>query len=138
MNNYTATGNIGRDCEYRAFPNGGGVLSFPLAVSAGYGERRTTLWIRCQLFGKRAEGGLREYLTKGQQLAVSGELSMNEWTNKEGVVQHTLELNLNQVDLIGEPRDKKPATQAHQTAGPEYQAKPAVKDDYLDDEIPFN
>jgi len=133
MNVGTFTGNIGRDCEYRAFPNGGGVLSFPLAVSAGYGDRKTTLWIRCQLFGKRAEGGLREYLNKGQQLAVSGELSMNEWTNKEGVVQHTLELSLNQVDLIGEPRDK----QTPQPAKAPAQAGPVGAIDDLDSDIPF-
>lgn len=76
------------------------ICNFSLAVTSGYGDRKSTLWLRCSVFGKRAEGSLPEYLVKGAQVAVSGELSLNEW-EKDGVKHSTLELNVNTLDLIG-------------------------------------
>jgi len=132
MNNFNATGNIGRDAVFRAFTNGGGVASFSLAVSSGYGERESTLWVRCNIFGKRAESGLIQYLVKGQQVAVSGELSENSYKAQDGTDRKSLDLNVNSVDLIGGKKEPKPASPS---SGQDYGANQG--DDYLDSSIPF-
>jgi len=67
-----------------------------VAVKAGYGDKEETLWLDCALWGKRAEGRLTEYLKKGQQVAVTGELGTREHEGKT-----YLTLRLSDVTLIG-------------------------------------
>ena len=101
MNVFTATGNIGNAAETRYLPSGAAVANFSLAVKSGYGDKAQTMWVRCALFGKRAEGGLIEYLIKGAQVAVSGELSTREWKNNEGETKTSIELKVNELTLLG-------------------------------------
>jgi len=90
MNNWNFTGDA--------------VVSFSVAVDFGYGEKKGALWPKCTIFGKRGEA-VAPYLKKGQQVAVSGELSESKWTNKEGVEQKSLELRVNDVTLVGGKSD---------------------------------
>lgn len=129
MNNWNFTARLGKDAEMRYLPNGDAVLSFSAAVDFGYGEKKGTLWPRCSMFGKRAES-VAPYLKKGQQVAISGELSEQKWTNKEGVEQTSLEVRVGELTLVG---GKSEATQP--TARP--QAKPRAKSDAFDDDIPY-
>ena len=95
MNVFTATGNLGKDCRTNTV-GGTAVCNFPLAVRSGYGDKEQTLWLDCALWGKRAEGKLLDYLTKGAQVAVSGELGTREHEGKT-----YLTLRLSELDLIG-------------------------------------
>ena len=104
MNNYTCSGRIVRDCEVRKAGNST-ICTFAVAVKAGYGDRESTLWVRANLWGKRAESALVDYLKKGQEVVVSGELSMSTWTNKDDVEKQTLDLNVTNVDLVGGKKD---------------------------------
>ena len=126
MNLLALTGNIGRDAEVRVTPSGTSIASFSVAMTAGYGERKSTVWIKASIFGKRAEGGLIPYLVKGTQVAVTGELSLNEWTTQDGEKRTDLQVNVSTIDLIG----GKPQQQAPQ------QAAPAGGQNF-DDSIPF-
>jgi single-strand DNA-binding protein len=74
-NVFSFTGTIGRDAEVRYAPSGMAILNITVANNIGFGDKQQTLWIRVALFGKRAEGSLKDYLKKGQQVFVSGELS---------------------------------------------------------------
>ncbi|MDT8372237.1 MAG: single-stranded DNA-binding protein [Gammaproteobacteria bacterium] len=135
LNILTVTGRIGRDAEYRSFPNGGGVLSFSLAINTGYGDKQKTMWLRANIFGKRAEGGLRNYLVKGQEVAVSGELSENEFTDKNtGETKKTLEINVNNIELIGSKNTS--AQPAPNNTGHVY-GTPQGGVDQINDDLPF-
>jgi len=131
MNVWTFTGNLGRDCETRFTKNGDPVVSFAVAVKSGFGDKAETTWAKCNLWGKRGES-VAPYLLKGTQIAVSGELSQKEWTNKDGVKQQNIEVRVNDVTLLGK-RDA--------SAGdvPRPAAKPAAKSGFedMDSEIPF-
>ena len=107
MNNFNFTGNLGQDAETRQAGQST-VCTFSVAVKAGYGDREVTSWIRCNLWGKRAEGRLPEYLKKGQQVAVSGELSVREW-DKDGQKMKSVEVNVNSIDLIGQRQESQQA-----------------------------
>jgi len=100
-NNMTAIGGLGRDCEKRTTQSGTTVVTFSLPVESGWGDNKHTSWLRCTLFGKRAEGDLAKYLVKGQQVAVSGELKVNQYTNKEGVEKTSVDLIVDDIALIG-------------------------------------
>jgi len=89
------TGTVGRDAEVRYTANGMAVLSVTVANNIGYGDKQQTLWLRVTVFGKRAEGALQNYLKKGQQVFVSGELSQNEYKANDGTTKTSLEVNAN-------------------------------------------
>lgn len=127
-NVFSFTGTVGRDAEVRYSPSGVAVLNFTVANNIGYGDKQQTLWIRVALFGKRAEGQLKDYLLKGQSVFVSGELTQSEYKGSDGTTKTSLELNANIIDLIG----KKDGS-AQQRPAP---ARQAAADDFNDD-IPF-
>ena len=128
-NVFSFTGAIGRDAEVRFSPAGLAILNITVANNIGFGEKQQTLWIRVALFGKRAEGSLKDYLKKGQQVFVSGELSTNEYDAKDGSgKKFSLELNANIIDLVGGKREG---------AAPQRPAAPVQNNDDFDNDIPF-
>ena len=147
MNVFSFNGNLGRDVEVRQ-AGGSTVANFVVAVKAGYGEREQTLWLDCALWGKRAEGGLVQYLTKGQQVCVTGELGTRKY-EKDGAEQTVLTINVNDVALVGgktEGRAQQPAQQQQQPArqqqpaqqqSPAGNCQPAPNLDDFSDDIPF-
>lgn len=129
MNVFTATGHLGQDCKVNNV-NGTPVVNFSVATKAGYGDRAQTVWIDCALWGKQAESRLPEFLVKGQQVAVSGELSTFEADNGKTY----LKLRCNSVDLIGKRDDAEGSSKA--SSGQQNAEQPENADDYEDD-IPF-
>ena len=125
-NVFSFTGTVGRDAEVRYAPSGVAVLKVTVANNIGFGDKQQTLWIRVVLFGKRAEGQLQNYLKKGQQVFVSGELTQNEYKANDGTTKTSLELNANIIDLVGGRKENAPARQAAPKADVAY-----------DDDIPF-
>ena len=119
----------------RYMPNGDAVLSLTTAVDFGYGEKKGTIWARCSMFGKRAEA-VAPYLKKGQQVAISGELSERKWTNKEGVEQTSQEVRVGELTLVGGKSEAAPAAPA---ARPQAKAPATMPDDFDDDgdDIPY-
>lgn len=97
--------------------------------SIGFGDKQQTLWIRCAVWGKRAEGQLQDYLKKGQQVFVSGELSQSEYQAQDGTTKTSLELNVTIIDLVG----KKSAPAEDQQDKGESAVKQARRNDNFDD-----
>lgn len=136
-NVFSFTGTVGRDAEVRYTASGMAVLSVTVANNIGFGDKQQTLWVRVALFGKRAEGGLQNYLKKGQQVFVSGELSQNEYKANDGTMKTSLELNANIIDLIGKRNDNASPQQAYQPSNPSSSpTQDNFSEDY-DDDIPF-
>lgn len=128
MNNFCFTGNLGKDCR-KGNVSGTSVVNFSVAVKSGYGDKAQTIWIDVALWGKQAEGKLPDYLVKGQQVAVSGEIGTREHEGKTYIT-----CRANSVSLVGGKADA-PAPQ-QQLAPAQQQAAPV--DDFDDtDSIPF-
>ena len=72
LNVCTFSGHLGRDAESKYLPSGTGVMEFSMAVNSGFGENKTSWWLKCAMFGERGIN-LTKYMTKGTQVAVSGE-----------------------------------------------------------------
>lgn len=144
-NVFSFTGTVGRDAEVRYTPSGQAVLSVTVANNIGFGDKQQTLWIRVSVFGKRAEGQLVNYLKKGQQVFVSGELRTNEYQANDGATKTSLELIANVLDLVGKKLDGGTGNtdpgRYVPPAKPAQQNKPASQhdnfDDPFDDDIPF-
>jgi single-strand DNA-binding protein len=141
-NVFSFTGTVGKDAEIKAMPSGQSVLNVTVANNIGFGDRQQTIWVRVALWGKRAEGQLGQYLKKGQQVFVSGELSVREYQAADGSTKTSLELNANIIDLVGKRSDQPmPQTAAPQTyqpnAAPTGFAQPDNFSAVYDDDIPF-
>jgi single-strand DNA-binding protein len=122
LNVCTFTGNLGKDCRVGNV-GGTAVCNFTVAGKSGFGDKEQTLWLDCELWGRQAESKLPQYLTKGQQVAVSGELGTRQHEGKT-----YLTLRVASISLVGGKREDSPAAVA-----PQAQSAP---DDFERD-VPF-
>lgn len=142
MNNWNFTGNLGKDAETRFIQSGEAVVQFSVGVKSGYGDKATTTWARCAMWGKRGEA-VAQYLTKGSLVGISGEVTLREFTNKEGNKQTTLEVRVNDLTLLGGKRDGEQSAPRSESAPQQPRPqRPAPQGnggsfDYMDDDIPF-
>lgn len=118
MNLFTFTGNLGKDAEVKSLQSGTALCEFSVAVKSGYGEKEKTNWVRCVMFGKKAEGQLPQYLRKGTQVAISGELDLQEWDGANGKGT-ALAVTVQNIDLVGGKPD---GQQQNQSYAPQQQA----------------
>lgn len=144
MNIWNFTGNLGKDSEIKYQKSGDAICTFSVAVSSGYGDNKKTTWANCALFGKQAASSLPQYLTQGTSVAVSGEVTLEEWDGKDGAKQKTLKVNVLKIDLIGSSNQKKAIEQdyrGHQSNNqPNQKSMPSPQTegfDSFDDDIPF-
>lgn len=135
MNVFTFSGRLARDAEVRHTPSGNAVCTFTVANDIGYGDRKTTNWIKCDLWGKRAEGGLPQHLVKGAQVVVTGEVTLDEFRKRDGTNAAALRVRVMDVDLIcGRDSGAQNGNRA-----PQRQSAPQPEPPYdpMDDDIPF-
>ena len=97
-------GNLGQDSELKDV-NGTDLLNFTVADSTGFGERKSTQWLNCSLWGKQA-AALHQYLTKGKQVFVSGEFSTRKYEKKDGSEGMALEVRVDRVKFAGSRNDE--------------------------------
>src|SRR5690606_7406434 len=135
MNSYNAIGRVGKDAQTRFTQSGDPVTGWSLAVDSGYGDKKQTLWLDCSLWGKRGER-VAEYITKGSQLGVTGELGTREHDGKT-----YLTLRVGEVSLIGGRQDSGNTSSSGPRGGAPARERPApqqaLADDFDDANIPF-
>ena len=87
MNQIVIMGRLTRDPELRHTTSGTPVASFSLAVDRGYapkdGGERQVDFIDVVAWRSSAEF-VSKYFTKGQMAAVTGQLQIRDWTDKDG------------------------------------------------------
>lgn len=141
MNIICVAGQLGNDAELKYLADGTAVSNF--SVADNQGRDKPTIWWRCQLFGKRAES-LAQYLTKGQAVTISGNVTQREYTDNNGAAKTAQEIRVSDVALQGGGQKKeqapapKPASQREQNRERQYnQSRPAPQFSDMDDDIPF-
>ena len=88
MNKVILTGNLGGDIELRRIKDDKAVAEVNLAVAAGFGAQKKTLWIGLTLWDKQAENAA-QYLSKGRKIAIVGRLDQDEWEDKDSGKKRT-------------------------------------------------
>jgi single-strand DNA-binding protein len=119
MNRITFTGRLAADAELRHAPTGTAVLNFRVASDVGFGDKKSTNWFACAIFNKRAES-LAPHLKKGQEVTIFGQLTLREYTNRDGVKQISPDVFVDDIQMHG---------------GKQQAAAPALSNE--DSEIPF-
>jgi len=103
MNVWTFTGRLGADAELRTTQSGEKVLGFRVANDVGFGERKTTQWVDCSIWGRRAES-LAPHLTKGKGVVVSGEVTLREYEKRDGTRGSQMSVRVAEIDFMGGDR----------------------------------
>ncbi|ELB2239692.1 single-stranded DNA-binding protein [Vibrio parahaemolyticus] len=97
VNKVILVGNLGNDPEIRYMPNGGAVANITIATSetwrdkASGEQREKTEWHRVVIFGKLADVA-GQYLHKGSQVYVEGQLQTRKWQDQSGQDRFTTEV----------------------------------------------
>ncbi|WP_064601744.1 single-stranded DNA-binding protein [Photobacterium sp. J15] len=97
VNKVILVGNLGNDPEIRYMPNGGAVANITVATSESWRDKATgeqrekTEWHRVAIFGKLAEVA-GEYLRKGSQVYIEGQLQTRKWQDQNGQDRFTTEV----------------------------------------------
>lgn len=94
MINATVIGNLGQDAEWD-----GEKLRFSIASNRGRGEDKTTTWVGCTMWGRRAEA-IAQYLTRGTRVTAIGPLE-----RRDSVDRTFLNLMVDQIEFSGARRD---------------------------------
>ena len=132
LNSVNLIGRLTRDAELKTLASGYAVSKFSIAVN--YRKRNGQQWdteanfFDVSLFGKTAES-LNQYLRKGKQIAVSGQLRQERW-QQDGFNKSRVGIIADSVQLL-DTRQEKPQQEKPQQQAPDY-----TYDDFIDD-IPF-
>lgn len=132
MNKITATGRLAADAETKFLPNGDAITNFRVASDVGYGDKKSTNWFACSIFGKRGEA-LAQYLTKGQQVTIFGQLTLREWTDRDGAKKLSPDIRIDEIELQGGKQQGDAAPAQRQQRAPQQGGMAA-----MDDDIPFS
>lgn len=143
MNKITFSGRVVADAEVRFTPGGQPVCSFRVASDVGFGDKKTTNWFQCQVWGNRGES-LSPMLTKGTPVTIFGTLTLREWQDKDGLKRISPDVRVDEVALHGKRDDSGAQNTNH---APQQRSEPAPQrysppqqpphPADLDDSIPF-
>lgn len=140
MNSVNLIGNIGHDLDLRYTSNGKAVLNFSIGVRA-FGDK--TDWFRINAWENQAEN-VAKFCGKGSKVGVTGTLTTNEFTGKDGQKVKNVEIRAFQVDFLDskEEREQRTRNQGNQNTysdgSPDPFAKSGDPIDISDSDLPFD
>ena len=105
INKVILVGNLGNDPDVKYTQAGMAITRVSLATTSvrkdrdGNNQERTE-WHRVVFFGKLGEIA-GEYLRKGSQVYVEGELRYDKYTGQDGVEKYTTDIVANEMQMLG-------------------------------------
>ena len=144
LNNVVLVGRLTRDAELKYSNTGVALTNLSLAVNSR--AKRDDTWqdeahfFDAVLIGRRAEA-LAQYLVKGKQIAIQGELRQNRW-EQEGQRRSRVEIFVRDIQLLGGGRAGGPDSAGYVPEGGRTEERGRgdrdvpLADDF-DDDIPF-
>jgi single-strand DNA-binding protein len=154
INHVVLVGRLTRDAELKYTNSGMAVCKFAVAVNRR--KKDGDAWVEeanffdVVLWGKSGEA-INQYLTKGKQVGVEGELRQDRW-EQEGQNRSKVEIFASNVQLLGGPSGaggggnyngggsaerSSPAPRRTETPRPSGKANDAPVSDDFNDDIPF-
>jgi len=151
VNKATILGRLGADPEVRSLNNGSKVVNLRIATSESWksketGERKEkTEWHSVVIFNEGIAGIAEQYLKKGSQVYIEGQLQTRKWQDQSGNDRYSTEIVLQryqgELTMIGGKREgDSQSGQSDRSQSQDYSSakdggKQSFQDD-MDDEIP--
>lgn len=155
INKAILVGNLGSDPETKYTQGGMAITKASIATTSVRKDKdgnlqEQTQWHRVTFFGKLGEIA-GEYLRKGSQVYVEGEIRYDKFTGQDGVEKFFTEIVANEMQMLGGrgegassggggERQGRPAPAQRREPAGQKRAAPqsqGFSDDFADDDIPF-
>ena len=103
MNKCHIIGRMTKDPEVRYTQGGTAVATFTLAVDrrVAKDKPKEADFIPCVVWGKMADGVVKNYCHKGKQVAVEGRIQVRSYDAKDGTKRYVTEVIVNELELLG-------------------------------------
>lgn len=148
INKAILVGNLGRDPELRYTSSGTAVANFSIATTERWtskdGEKQErTSWHKIVAWGRLGEV-CGEYLKKGKQVYIEGQIEYREYEDRDGVTRYVTEIKAREMQMLGRKGDEDAEgadpNRDEQYGGPYPQDGPSSGGEgasITDDDIPF-
>ncbi len=133
LNKAILYGNLTRDPELKALPNGGKVAEFGLATNRSYKDRDGNNQEEVEFhnivsFGKQAEV-IAQYLKKGRAVFIEGRIRTRNWEAKDGSgKRYRTEIVVDRFQFGPRPAGERGSWQGGRAAKPEASSAAEPKD----------
>lgn len=106
VNKVILVGNLGADPDTKYMPSGSALTNLSVATTDSWKDKQTgekvekTEWHRIVMFDRLAEIA-GEYLKKGSQVYIEGQLQTRKWQDKDGNDRYTTEIRARDMQMLG-------------------------------------
>tara|TARA_E500000331_G_scaffold91438_1_gene87506 strand:+ start:605 stop:1051 length:447 start_codon:yes stop_codon:yes gene_type:complete len=100
LNKVMLIGRLGQDPEVRNTQDGRSLCTFSIATSESWNDKNTgekrekTEWHRIVVFNEGLVNIVQQYVKKGSNVFIEGQLQTRKWEDKDGIEKYTTEVVL--------------------------------------------
>ena len=100
LNKVMLIGRLGQDPEVRSTQDGRSLCTFSIATSESWNDKNTgekrekTEWHRIVVFNEGLVNIIQQYVKKGSNVFIEGQLQTRKWEDKDGIEKYTTEVVL--------------------------------------------
>ncbi|MDR2864829.1 MAG: single-stranded DNA-binding protein [Spirochaetaceae bacterium] len=110
MNHFIGIGRISDPAELKYTASGSACTKFTLCINKAWKDRdgkrqEKPHFFNCVIWGKYGETMVK-YLTRGKQICMDAELEQNIWTDSNGNNHSSVQLVVNEINLLASPRNE--------------------------------
>ena len=139
LNTVALIGRLTREAELKYTPSGVAIGTFSVAVNRSVKKNGNwtdeASFFECTVFGKSAEN-LKQYLVKGQQVAIQGELKQDRWES-DGQTRSKITVVADNIQLIGGKKTSMQGTYESQSQQYAMASGHDSQDDSFPEQLPF-
>ena len=144
LNKVMLIGRLGQDPEVRSTQDGRSLCTFSLATSENWNDKTTgekrekTEWHRVVVFNEGLVNVVQQYLKKGAQVYIEGQLTTRKWKDeKSGIDRYSTEVVLQGFNSTFKMLDSKNSGSSENFSQDNSIEDVKEFDSEIDDDIPF-
>ena len=143
LNKVMLIGRLGQDPEVRSTQDGRSLCTFSLATSENWNDKTTgekrekTEWHRVVVFNEGLVNIIQQYVKKGSNVFIEGQLQTRKWEDKDGIEKYTTEVVLQGFNSTFKMLDSKNSGSSENFSQDNSIEDIKEFDSEIDDDIPF-
>ena len=144
LNKVMLIGRLGQDPEVRNTQDGRSLCTFSIATSESWNDKNTgekrekTEWHRVVVFNEGLVNIVQQYVKKGSNVFIEGQLQTRKWEDKDGIEKYTTEVVLQGFNSTFKMLDNRNSTSTDNNFSQDNAISDSSNfDTEIDDDIPF-
>ena len=144
LNKVMLIGRLGQDPEVRNTQDGRSLCTFSIATSESWNDKNTgekrekTEWHRIVVFNEGLVNIIQQYVKKGSNVFLEGQLQTRKWEDKDGIEKYTTEVVLQGFNSTFKMLDSRNTGSADNNFSQDNSISDSSDfDSEIDDDIPF-